>query len=208
MKENLYLKRINRTFFMKDPVKAAPKLLGKYLVRKISTHIIISKIVEVEAYGDKEDKACHIGRFGRTKRSAPLFGEVGKAYIYSVHINTYCLNIVSHTKSKGGGILIRALEPIKGVNWILKNLNITDKKYDERKLLNGPGKLCRALKLDKSLNEEDLIKGSRLYITEGEKVSKKMIEQTPRINIPYAEESKDWLWRFIIKDSPFLSRGI
>ena len=197
-------KRLNRSFFKRHPKEVAPDLLGKYLVRKINGKKIIAKIVETEAYGGKEDKGCHVGRFGYTKRTASLFGKVGCAYIYSVYINTYCLNVVAHKDDEAGGVLIRALEPILGIEVILRNLNKRD--YDIRKLLNGPGKLCKALKITKALNGLDMVKGDKIYIINGERVSKKSIITTPRINIPYAKEAKEWPWRFVIKDSPFLSR--
>lgn len=198
--------RLNREFFTAHPKVVALKLLGKYLIREISHKKIITKIIETEAYGGKEDKACHIGRFGKTKRTELLFNTPGLTYIYSVHINMYCLNIVSHIENEAGGVLIRSLEPLEGINLILTNLKLTDKKYRIEKLLNGPAKLCKSLKIDKSLNAEDIIKSNKIYITQGEVIDKKVIATTPRINIPYAGKSREWLWRFIIKDSKFLSR--
>lgn len=200
------LKRLKRNFFNHHPKDVAYKLLGKYLIRNFPSGKIISKIVETEAYGGKEDLACHVGRFGYTKRTSLLFGKVGLAYIYPVYINTFCLNIVCHTKKEAGGILIRALEPIEGIDLILKNLGRPKDNCDIKKLLNGPGKLCKALKIDKSLNGFDLIKGDELYLTEGQNIKKEEILSTPRINIPYAGNCKGWPWRFIIKDSKFLSR--
>jgi len=197
-------KRLTRSFFKEHPKFVAPKLLGKYLIVNTEEGKIVTKIVETEAYGGVEDLGCHVGRFGFNKRTSLLFGKVGCAYIYPVYINTYCLNVVCHRQNEAGGILIRALEPIKGIDLILKNLNKTN--FDIHKLLNGPGKLCRALKIDKSLNGLDLIKGDKIYLTEGEIIDEKRILKTPRINIPYAGISKNWKWRFLIKDSKFLSR--
>lgn len=198
------LGRLSYEFFKQHPKDVSPLLLGKYIVRELEEGKIIVKIVETEAYGGFEDDACHVGRFGKTKRTETLFGEVGRAYIYSVHINTYCLNIVCHRKNDAGGILIRAAVPIEGVELILNNLNKTSiqssldlEQY--YKFLNGPGKLCRALKIDKTLNLTDMLNGKQLYLLEGEIVKKSEIIKTPRINIPYAKKSKDWLWRFVIK---------
>jgi len=191
-------KRLKRYFFKKHPKFVAEKLLGKYLIINTEEGKIVTKIVETEAYGGKEDLGCHVGRFGFNQRTAILFGKVGCAYIYPVHINTYCLNVVCHRKNEAGGILIRALEPIKGMDLILKNLKKTN--FDIYKLLNGPGKVCRALKIDKSLNGQDLIGGKKFYLTKGEIIDKKRILKTPRINIPYAGISKNWKWRFVIKD--------
>jgi len=200
------MERLERKFFSFHPKVVAPRLLGKYLVVNSKDGRIITKIVETEAYGGKGDRGCHVGRFGYTKRTSLLFGKVGCAYIYPVYINTYCLNVVCHSKNEAGGILIRALEPIEGIDIILKNLGKENKKYALRKLLNGPGKLCRALNIDRNLNGYDMVEGKKIYFTMGEEVTKDKILATPRINIPYAGISKNWLWRFVIKDSEFLSR--
>ncbi|MCM8804894.1 MAG: DNA-3-methyladenine glycosylase [Candidatus Omnitrophica bacterium] len=198
-------KRISRKFFERKPVIVAKELLEKYIIREIDGEKIIGKIVETEAYGGIEDKGCHVGRFGRTKMTELLFGEVGKAYIYPVYINTYCLNVVAHEKEKAGGVLFRALEPIYGIEKILENLNKKE-YYIITKLLNGPGKICKGLKIDRKLNGEDMVEGSIIYLIEGEKIKEKEIQVTTRINIPYAGKDKDLPWRFIIKNSKFLSR--
>lgn len=200
------MKRLERKFFLSHPKEIAPLLLGKYIVRVLPEGKIVVKIVETEAYGGIEDDACHVGRFGKTPRTEILFGEVGHAYVYSVYINTYCLNVVCHKNGDAGGILIRAAEPVEGVELILKNRAEVNKNVEITKLLNGPGKLCKGLKIDKTLNGEDMINGDKLYLLEGEKVSSEQILATKRINIPYAKKSKNWLWRFVIKDSKFLSR--
>ena len=201
-----FKKRLKRKFFNDHPKNVAVKLLGKYLVVETEKGKIVVKITETEAYGGYEDDACHVGRFGRTKRTETLFGEVGKAYVYSVHINTYCLNVVCHKKDEAGGVLIRAAEPVEGIDLILENLNLKNKKYEVTKLLNGPGKLCKALKINKTLNGEDMVEGNKIYFLDGERINKKNIITTSRINIDYAKKSRDWLWRFVIKNSKFASR--
>jgi DNA-3-methyladenine glycosylase len=201
-----FAKRLKREFFEDHPKNVAPKLLGKYLVVETNKGKIVVKITETEAYGGFEDDACHVGRFGKTKRTETLFGKVGKAYVYSLHINTYCLNVVCHKKGQAGGVLIRSAESVEGVDLILENLNLKNKKFNITKLLNGPGKLCKALKISKSLNGEDMIEGDKIYFLEGEKIKEKDIIKTPRINIDYAKKSKNWLWRFVIKNSKFVSK--
>ncbi len=201
------MERLNRDFFEDHPKEVAPKLLGKYLIVNFSGDKIVTKVVETEAYGGREDLGCHVGRFGRTKRTDLLFRKVGCAYVYPVYINTYCLNVVCHLKGEAGGVLIRALEPLIGIELILKNIGKSfDNNFNIRKLLNGPGKLCRALKVNKSFNGEDMVEGKKIYFTEGQDIKERGILRTPRINIPYAGISKGWLWRFIIKNSEFLSR--
>jgi len=193
-------KRISKNFLKAHPKIVAPKLLGKFLIRKIGKEKIIAKIIETEAYGGKEDKACHIGRFGRTKRTELLFGDVGNAYVYSVHINMHCLNVVAHRKNEAGGVLIRAIEIIKGMEIVQRNLNYKNLSIIDN-IISGPAKVCKALKIDKSLNSENLTISKKIYLTYGERVSKKNIIKTPRINIPYAKISKNWKWRFLIEKS-------
>ncbi|MCM8787937.1 MAG: DNA-3-methyladenine glycosylase, partial [Candidatus Omnitrophica bacterium] len=147
-----------------------------------------------------------VGRFGLTKKTSGLFGKIGCAYIYSVHINTYCFNIVSHQKDKAGGVLIRALEPQKGIDLILRNLKKSKRNFDITKLLNGPGKLCKALNINTKLNGYDVVSGKKIYVAYTPSIKKEEIISTPRINIPYAGIAKRWHYRFTIKGSKFLSK--
>jgi len=192
-------RRLSRKFFLRKPQEVAKKLLGKYIIRIIRNKKIVAKIVETEAYGGMEDKGCHVSRYGLTKRTAILFGQVGYSYVYPVHINMFCLNIVSHQQNKVGAVLIRACQPIRGIKLILTNLK-KNGYCDKNKLLNGPAKLCKGLKIDTTFNNKDLITNQKLFVTTGEKIDKKLIEKTERINIPYAEESKYYKWRFIIRN--------
>lgn len=199
--------KLPRSFYQREPQIVAKELLGKFLFRKIAEKFIVVEIVETEAYGGKEDKGCHILRYGYTKKTATLFGEVGRAYVYPVHINMFCLNAVAHRNGEAGGVLIRAGKPLEGTELILKNLKINSQNYNITKLLNGPAKLCKALKINSALNGENLL-GENLFIAEGEKIEENNILTTKRVNIPYAEEAKDYLWRYIIKDNPFLSKAV
>jgi len=160
------VKRLERKFFLSHPKEIAPLLLGKYIVRVLPEGKIVVKIVETEAYGGIEDGSCDVVCFVQTPRTEILFGEVGHAYVYSVYINTYCLNVVCHKNGDAGGILIRAAEPVEGVELILKNRAEVNKNVEITKLLNGPGKLCKGLKIDKTLNGEDMINGDKLYLLE------------------------------------------
>jgi len=201
-------KILNNSFFADDPVKVAPKLLGKYIVRKRGKNLIIGKIVETESYRGKGDLACHACRFGYTKKTKTLFEKPGTIYVYPVHINMYCFNVISHKDKdeESGGVLIRAVEPIKGIEIMAKlRKKQIKKEKDIINLTNGPSKFCMAFDITRKLNALSLSK-NYLYITEGEKISKKEIEKSPRKNIPYAEEAKDFLWRFFIKNNKFVSK--
>ncbi len=103
-------------------------------------------------------------------------------------------------KNQAGGILIRAVEVVEGVELILKNLYKTTAK-SKNLLLNGPGRVCKALQINMELNGIDMIDEDILYLVEGEKIKKSQIITTPRINIPYAKESKNWLWRFLLSNA-------
>src|SRR3954468_15508534 len=111
--ENLHDGIIPRVFYQREPSVVAQELLGKYLVRKIDDKLLIGKIVETEAYLGKNDPAAH-GFKGQTQRNTVLFGEAGMAYIYSIH-RYYCFNIVTETIGIPSGVLVRAIEPIEGM---------------------------------------------------------------------------------------------
>ena len=190
------------TFYQKNVLQIAPKLLGKYLVRKEEKHYLVGKIVEVEAYADKVDEASHSFR-GPTKRNEVMFGPAGKLYVYFIYGNHYCCNIVCDKEGIGSAILIRGLEPIDGVEVMAErrflNTELTKKQF--LNMSNGPGKICKALNISKIENGIDLC-GEEIFLAEGEKVSKKNVVQSSRIGI---NKSKELPWRYFIKDNPFVS---
>ena len=195
-------KILNREFYLQNAEIVAKELLGKYIVRKYEDKKIVCKIVETEAYIGPEDKACHAYNNRCTERTKVMFEEGGKAYIYFIYGMYYCLNIVVEREGKPEAVLIRGVEPVENREEIEKNRKIKSKK--EQDLTNGPGKLCTALKIDKSLNGYDITKKGELYIVEGE--SAVDIKSTTRINIDYTEEYKDKHWRFYIKGNKFVSK--
>ncbi|MDD5043516.1 MAG: DNA-3-methyladenine glycosylase [Patescibacteria group bacterium] len=186
------MKKLPPKFYNQPTLKVAKKLLGKYLVRKIGKKKLVGRIVETEAYVGPEDKASHASR-GRTPRTELMFGEAGRAYIYLIYGMYYCFNIVTENRNYPAAVLIRVLEPVAGF------------KNNNPKLMDGPGKLCREMKIDKKLNGKKL-NGDELYITEGEKNNKRQIKSAKRIGIDYAEEWKHKPWRFYLKNSPAISK--
>ena len=170
-------KKLTRTFFNRPTLKVAKELLGKFLVRKIGGKIIKAMITETEAYCGPKDLACHASK-GRTKRTEVMFGPAGHAYVYLIYGMYYCLNIVTEDEGYPAAVLIRAVDAA-GVN--------------------GPGKLCRFFKIDKTFNGEDLIKSKRLWIEEGIKIKPEQIKRSKRIGVDYAGEYKDKPWRFFLK---------
>ena len=188
------------SFYERDPVIVARDLLGKYLIHDTPEGQLIGKIVEVEAYGGLQDKGSHASR-GITDRTQIMFDKPGFSYVYLIYGMHYCLNASAHITGQAGAILLRALEPIGGIELMKKNRG----KDSLRDLCSGPGKLCQALGVNKNHNGRQLI-ATPLRIAEGEPVTEDEIVATPRINIDYAGEAKDWPWRFYIKGNLFISR--
>lgn len=200
--------KLSREFYNRDTVLVAKELLGKVLVTKENDVVCKGKIVEVEAYMGPEDKAAHSYGGRRTKRVEVMYGEPGFAYVFIIYGLHYCMNTVTREKGVPQAVLIRALEPVQGLD-VMSNRRFK-KNYDELtkkekiNLTNGPSKLCAAMNIDKSLNAEDLC-GEIIYIEEGEKENFK-IGVSKRIGIDYAEEAKDFPWRFFIEDNVYVSK--
>lgn len=195
--------KLDYNFYQKDAVQAAKDLLGKIIVRKYDGKTIKVKIVETEAYSGAEDKASHAHNNKKTERTHPMFEKGGVTYIYLIYGMYYCLNFVTAEKDNPHAVLIRAAEAVEGLDYIKENRKIKSKKVED--LTNGPGKLSQALKIDKSLNNSDLVKSDKLYVIDNQK-EKLEIESSPRINIDYAEEYKDKKWRFYIKGNKYISK--
>lgn len=178
-----------RKFYLKDTVTVAKNLLGKKIIRKIGRTEISGIITETEAYRHKDDPASHAFR-RITDRNKAMFGDVGMAYVYFTYGMYYCFNVVAkNQKTDAGAVLIRAIEPEKGVKKMQKNRNKTDLKN----LTDGPAKLTQALEITKEHYGIDLTRNSKLYITEG--IKPKKIISSPRIGIKEATEK---LWNFKI----------
>jgi len=195
--------RLKQEFYQKDAVQAARDLLGKIIVRKYDGKTITVKIVETEAYCGAEDKASHAHNNKKTKRTAPMFKKGGHAYIYLIYGMYYCLNVVTAAENNPHAVLIRGVEPLKGLKYIKENRQI--KSSRSKDLTNGPGKLSQALKIDKSFDGCNLVENNSLYLTDGGTEDFE-IESSPRVNIDYAEEYKDKKWRFLIKNNKYVSK--
>ena len=188
---------IPKEFYLQKTIIVAKKLLGSYLVRIYKNNILVGKIVETEAYLGFKDPACHSYK-GKTERCRVMFGEGGHFYVYFVYGFYHCLNVVTEKEGVPEAVLIRALEPIEGVE-IMKKL-----RKGRRNLTSGPGVLCEALKIDKNFNghpvwEEPL----QIYNSLDQNFE---ILQTKRIGVDYAGKAKDWKLRFFIKNNPYVSK--
>ena len=194
-------------FFNVDSVILAKKLLNKYLIREYDNKKIITKIVETEAYMGVIDKAAHVYKNKKSVRTAPLYLSGGHIYVYLIYGMYNCLNIAANKENIPECVLIRAVEPINNFDEI--SFNRYSKSYDElnnyqrKNITNGPGKLCKALNIDRSLSGKYIL-GSELYIMDNEDENFEIVTDK-RINIDYAEEYKDKLWRFYIKNNKYVS---
>jgi DNA-3-methyladenine glycosylase len=191
--------KMPRSFYEQNTLDIARQLLGKYLVRRHAQGITVGRIVETEAYVGPEDKACHAAR-GRTARTEVMFGEPGHAYVYFIYGFHYMLNIVTEREGFPAAVLIRAVEPVRGLT-LMKKRRETD---EPRQLASGPGKLCQAFAIDRTLNGGDLC-GNVLYVRDGGEPPPKIIA-TPRIGVDYAGKWKRKLWRFVIDGNGFVSK--
>ena len=166
-----------RIYFNRPTLSVARSLIGKYLIREIDGRILAGKIVEVEAYVGSKDRACHASK-GRTQRTEVMFGPAGVAYVYLIYGMYHCLNVVTEREEFPSAVLIRAIE-IDG------------------KLIDGPGRLCRALEIDRRLNRVDLTTGESLWFEDrGEVVGRGTVGAYPRIGVDYAGTWAKKLWRF------------
>ena len=193
------IKPLPRSFYARRTVTVAKALLNQNLVRVIRRAVLIGRIVEVEAYGGLDDPASH-AYHGPTARNMPMFAQPGHAYIYFTYGNHYCLNVTTPRDGIAGAVLIRAIEPLKGLE-MMKRLR---PGVSEQQLTNGPGKLTKALGVDKSFNEVDLTKQGPLYVSKGVEGPEFTIIRSPRIGITLGVER---LWRFYIKSSQYVSRN-
>ncbi|MHA1579322.1 MAG: DNA-3-methyladenine glycosylase [Candidatus Freyarchaeota archaeon] len=188
--------RLGRGFFSRDPAEVARELLGKILVRKSSEGVLKGKIVETEAYYSKGDPASH---FQLRPSTREFFREKpsGTIYVYFTYGNHWMFNVLAKGENRSGGVLIRALEPVEGIEFMKKRRRVEN----VRNLTNGPGKLTRAFAIDRSHNGVDATKDETLYFEETEE--KPEIAATGRIGIKQGAEMP---LRFYIKGNRFVSR--
>ena len=195
--------KLPREFYIRPNVlTVARELLGKLLVvRSKNGKRISGRIVEVEAYRGPQDRAAHSYGGRRTKRTEPMYGIGGTAYVFFVYGMYNQFNVVTNLVDVPHAILIRAVEPVEGIEFMRRRRG----KQTDRNLTNGPGKLCLAMDIDRRLDGADLL-GNKVWLEDGEKIPRRQIMSGPRIGIDYAEEWKDKPWRFWVLGSPFASR--
>lgn len=194
------MEKLAREFFNRDTLTVARDLLGCQLVRVLNGQALVCRITETEAYIGRCDKACHAYGYKRTARTETLFARPGTAYVYLIYGMYNCLNFVTEPEGEPAAVLIRGLEAVDGLETMQKlrypkhTGELTS--YQKKNFLNGPGKLCKALSIDRSLNGLDLTSDIMYVVRSGTAPSR--IHSGPRIGIDYAEEAVDFPWRFWI----------
>jgi DNA-3-methyladenine glycosylase len=195
--------KLPREFYTRSNVlQVARELLGKLLVVPTPDGTRVSGvIVETESYRGPQDRASHAYGGRRTKRTETMYGLGGCAYVYFVYGMYYQFNVVTNLQDVPHAILIRAVEPVEGLEVMRQHRA----GQPDHNLTNGPGKLCIALGIDRGLDAADLL-GHRVWIEERKKLPARQIASGPRIGIDYAEEWVDKPWRFWITGNPFVSK--
>ncbi|MBK8278070.1 MAG: DNA-3-methyladenine glycosylase [Nitrospira sp.] len=174
---------LTQSYFTRPTLIVARSLIGKYLIRENGRGTIAGKIVEVEAYIGEEDKACHASK-GRTARTEVLFGPPGMSYVYLIYGMYHMLNVVTERPDFPAAVLIRAIEV-------------------DGELIDGPGKLCRELGIDRSLHRVDLTQGRAIWFEDrGQRVPRNQVGTFSRIGVDYAGlwAKKPWRFRLIEED--------
>lgn len=213
------MKTLKEEFYGRGTLLVAEELLGKYLIHEIDGKYIGGKIVETEGYLGVMDKGAHVYGGKRTERVMPLYGQEGTAYIYQIYGLYYCLNAITEKEGEPQGVLIRAIEPLFGLDFMARRRAKKDyselSKKEKLNLTSGPSKLCLALDIDKRLNNI-LLWDKGLFIVDKDEELKKLFEKeedetgdivkSKRIGIDYAEEARDFLYRFYYRDNSFVSK--
>ncbi len=195
--------KLKRDFYLRDDtIQIARDLLGKLLVvAGESGRRVSGIIVETEAYLGESDRAAHSYAGRRTNRNEVTYGRGGHAYVFFVYGMYYQLNVVCGEIDRPSVVLIRAVEPVEGIEMMRERRG----PMKDKNLTSGPGKLCIALSIDRSSNGEDLL-GDRIWLEDAPSISEAEICVGKRIGIDYAGEDAERPWRFWAKNSAFVSR--
>ena len=194
--DTLFLNKLPREFYLQNSLKTARQLIGKVLARKISRRIYAGIIVETEAYLGSKDPASHAYN-GKTKRNEFMFEEGGRVYVYFTYGNHYCINAVTGKKGIAGAVLIRAVEPVAGIEFMKINRS-TENLYN---LASGPGKLTQAMEITSELNGRDFT-GNEIFIAVPAEKLKYKINSSKRIGIT---KNPDKLYRYYAAGNQFVS---
>ena len=188
-----------RAFYARPVLSVARDCIGKHLIHDTAEGRVAGRIVEAEAYRGPEDRAAHSFGGRRTARTEVMYGPPGHAYVFFVYGMHWHFNLVTTSAGSPHAVLIRAVEPLIGLELMAARRNLAPMHRD---LTNGPGKLCRAFAIDRALYGHDLTAGS-LFLSDG---ARSRVARSPRIGVDYAGEWKHRPWRFYDPDSACVSR--
>ncbi len=193
---------LGRDFFARDTLAVARELLGQRLVRIWEGERLSGCVVEVEAYIGEEDQACH-ARCGRTKRNATMYGPPGHAYVYFVYGMHHCLNVVTGRKGFPAAVLIRALEPLEGIEVMRARRG----GRADVELTSGPARLCQALGIDRRFDGVDLcVPDASLFVEKSGALPDVAVTTGPRVGVRGDEAALAAPWRFYVQDNGYVSR--
>ncbi len=188
-----------RSFYDREVTVVARDLLGRVLLRRLPNgRRLAVRLVEVEAYAP-DDPASHSYR-GPTPRNRSMFGPPGHLYVYFTYGMHHCLNVVTGPRGEGAAVLLRAGEPLEGLEEMAERRGTSD----PRLLCSGPGRLAQALGISRELDGADLVRGRAVKLLEGEPVPPERVEVTTRVGINHGTERP---WRFLVAGDPFVSRA-
>lgn len=202
--------RLNREFYERNTILVARDLLGKILVCKQGDNLYKGRIVETEAYINAKDQGAHFNK-GLTDRTRIIDESGGHIYIYNIYGMYQLFNVVTEKKGVHGAVLVRALEPVEGIEIMYKNRYkrefVNHKNKEIINMTNGPAKLVMAMNISKKeFYGADLVSDERIWIEDSPILTTEQIARSKRINIDYAEMGKDYLLRFFIKNNPYVSK--
>ena len=193
--------KLPREFYRQDTVAIARALLGCVLWRRLGRTLLAARLVETEAYLGANDMASHARRGLRSARNESMYLEGGHAYVYFTYGMHWCMNVVTGEADIAEAVLLRAAEPIRGVESMRKR---RPKAKRDRDLTNGPGKLCGAMSIDENLDGAAL-DGDVLWLEDGERVAEEEIAVSPRVGVDYAGEAAWWPLRFYVRGNEYVS---
>lgn len=191
-------------FYRRPAEEVARDLLGRYLVHEAGGVRLAVELVETEAYLGAPDRASHAAGGRRTARNESLYLPGGHAYVYFIYGMHFCVNAVTGEADEGGAVLLRAGAPVEGAEAMARNRGWT-RPPRPGDLAGGPGKLCQAMGIDRSMDGVRLDRGP-LRITQGNPVPDEAVARGPRVGVDYAGEAAAWPLRFALRGNPHVSR--
>ena len=194
--------KLPHDFYHGDTVAIARALLGSVLWRKRGRELLAARIVECEAYLGANDAASHARRGLRSARNESMYLEGGHAYVYFTYGMHWCMNVVTQEADTAEAVLLRAAQPLRGIESMRKRRIKAKRDVD---LMNGPGKLCQALDIDRALDGERL-DGNKLWLTGRDiDVNDDDIAVSPRIGVDNSGDAAAWPLRFFLRGNPYVS---